>query len=331
MNKYSYVFNAFGKSLKIFGNWAPCLCDIASWYAMPRLEVSKVTDLTIEISGASTEEINKLIPLPADKFKLRSGIMAVNENFDYASYTEGNRHWMDYAGAGRILTDFENGSATSLICNEAMLPTYQKYLFADHPLDRLLASKDIFSMHASCASLNGKGIAFTGNSGAGKSTATFALMQKGIPILTDEKLFILKKDGGYSVSAMSDIIKVRQDVISKFFPQPGAGKKFDVIGEEHYFKLGTSELYRWQDRVNLKALCMLEQTGNSRTEITTINPTKLAGGLFPVTITSISPQFRAEKFGFIMEMLENIECRLIKFGTDMDNFSRAVENLAVSI
>jgi hypothetical protein len=32
-----------------------------------------------------------------------------------------------------------------------------------------------------------------------------------------------------------------------------------------------------------------------------------------------------------MEVLENIECRLVKFGTDMDDFARAVEKLAESL
>ena len=317
--------------MKISGDWSPCLRDIASWYAMPRLETSMEPDLTMEISGASIEEINRLIPLPAEEFRLRSGMLAVNENIDYVSYSDNKRHWVDYAGAGRIMADFENGSAASLVCSGAMLPTYQKYIFADRPLDRLLASRGIFSMHASCVSVNGKGIAFTGRSGAGKSTAVFALMQKGMPILTDEKLFIFKKEEGYSGGAVSDIIKVRHDAISKLFPKPASCGKFDVIGEEHYFKLGTSESYNWQDSVTLKALCMLEQTGKPGTEITSVNPTKLAGGLFPVTITGVSPRYRAEKFGFIMELLEKIECRLIKFGTDMDDFASAVENLAASL
>jgi hypothetical protein len=152
-----------------------------------------------------------------------------------------------------------------------------------------------------------------------------------MPILTDEKLFIFKKEEGYSGGAVSDIIKVRHDAISMLFPKPASCSKFDVIGEEHYFKLGASDSYRWQDMVTLKALCMLEQTGAPKTEITAISPTKLAGGLFPVTITGASPRYRAEKFGFIMEVLENIECRLVKFGTDMDDFARAVEKLAESL
>ncbi|MFZ3103531.1 MAG: hypothetical protein WA096_02325, partial [Smithella sp.] len=208
--------------------------------------------------------------------------------------------------------------------------TYQKYLFADYALDKLFTSKGIFSMHASCASVGGKGIAFTGNSGAGKSTATFALMHKGMPILTDEKLFIFK-NAGYTAGSVSDIIKVRYDVLSKFFATKEQCHEYDVIAGEHYLKLGCSKKSSWQNRVPLNALCLLEQTGQSKTQITAVNPTKLVGGLFPVTITSAHSQYKAAKFEFIMEMIENIECRLVKFGTDMDDFVAKIQELAEGI
>ena len=330
MKTYSYILNAFNKPLRIFGDWAPCLKDLPSWYAMPRFNGSNAPELTLEITGADIEEIERIIPLPGIEYKIKSGIMMVNQNFDFATYAEGSRQWIDYAGAGRCMIDFCKGSAISMIRGNAMFPTYQKYLFAEHPLDKLLTSKSIFSMHASCASVNGKGIAFTGNSGAGKSTAAFALMHKGMPILTDEKLFIFK-DEGYSAGSISDIIKVRQDVISKFFASQDACHEYDVIAGEHYLKLGGSKTTIWQSRAPLTALCMLEQTGKPKTEVKSINPTKLAGGLFPVTITSASPQFRAAKFGFMMEMLENVECRLVKFGTDMDDFAAKIEQLAEAL
>lgn len=327
MKNYSYLFDAFGKPLRIFGDWAPCLKDMGSWYTMPRLEGSRAPELALEIAAADRAEMERRMPLPAPEYKIRSGVMVTNQNYDFATYVDGKRQWVDYAGAGRTMLDFDTGCAVSLICSDAMLPTYQKYLFADHPLNKLLTSRGIFSLHASCASVRGKGIAFTGDSGAGKSTAAFALMQKGMPIITDEKLFIFK-DAGYSAGSISDIIKVRHDAISKFFAAPDSCHEYDVIDEEHYLKVGRSKISAWQNRVPLSALCLLEQTGKPETEVTAVKPTRLVGGLFPVTITGVNPQYRAVKFEFIMEMVENIECRLVKFGTDMDDFTAKIEELA---
>jgi hypothetical protein len=33
----------------------------------------------------------------------------------------------------------------------------------------------------------------------------------------------------------------------------------------------------------------------------------------------------------MMEMLENVECRLVKFGTDMDDFAAKIEQLAEAL
>jgi hypothetical protein len=327
MNNYSYLFDVFGKTLRVHGDWPVCLKDLSSWYEMPQIKKSGTPDFALEIRGVHPHDIDKQMPLPADQHKKRSGIILVNEKLDYSTYTDGHKHWTDYAGAGRIRLDFSRGSALSLVCENSVFPTYQKYLFADHPLDKLFSSRDIFSMHASCASINGKGIAFTGNSGAGKSTAAFALLQKGLPIITDEKLLVLK-DAGYFACSISDIIKVRDDAMSKFFSSPDCGREYDVINGEHYIKLGGSNSTAYQNRVPLKVLCLLEQTGQDKTEIHPVSPTKLVGGLFPVTITAVNVPFRTAKFHFIMDMLEKIECRLIRFGTDMDDFAAKVEKLA---
>lgn len=63
MNKYSYTFDAFGKSISISGNWSDCLKDISVWYALPQIKISPAPELSIEISGADEKEIDRLLPL----------------------------------------------------------------------------------------------------------------------------------------------------------------------------------------------------------------------------------------------------------------------------
>jgi hypothetical protein len=327
MGNYLYTFDAFGKTLNISGNWDSCLKDISSWYAMPQMDEVNAPDLSLEITGAGIREMDNFIPLPGNDFKIKSGILTASHDFDYAIYAKDNKHWVDYSGVGRVLIDFDKSVAFSVLCSNAMFPTHQKVLFADYSLDKLLTSKGIYSLHASCASVNGKGIAFTGTSGAGKSTAAFVLMQKGMPILTDERLFVYKSVG-YCAGTVSDVIKVRQDAMSKFFAVPDLFHKYDEIAGEHYLKLGSSKKSLWTNSVPLKVLCLLEQTGESKTEVRSVSPTKLVGGLFPVTITSANPQYREAKFRFILDMLENIECRLVKFGTDIDDFVNKIYKLS---
>ncbi len=331
MQKHSYIFDAFGSAFGVSGDWTDCLKDICTWYKIPLLANSREPDLTIEISGVDMEEMDAILPLPADNYKLRKGVMLANEKFDYTSYADNERQWIDYARVGRIMIDYANSSAMALMCGSAMLPTYQKILFPDYALDKLLSSRGIFSMHASCAVVKGKGIAFTGNSGAGKSTAAFILMQKGMQILTDEKLYVFKTDDGYQAGAVSDIIKVNDDSVKRFFANHDSYQEYDVISGEHYLKISSTKATPCQKETPLKALCLLEQTGVPQTQITSVNPTNLVGGLFPVTITGTSRRYKAAKFDFIMEMLNTIECRLVKFGTDMDDFAEKIEGLAATL
>ena len=327
MKKYFHTFDAFGRSFGITGNWPDCLNDIIAWYALPQIKISGEPDLSLQISGAKIEEIDHRLPLPSENYMLRKGVMLANENFDYTSYADNERQWIDYGRVGRIMIDYAKGSAIALMCGSAMYPTYQKILFPDYALDKLLTSRGIFSLHASCAAVCGKGIAFTGDSGAGKSTAAFILMQKGMPILTDEKLYVFKTDGEYQAGAVSDIIKVNDDSVKRFFANPDAYQEYDVISGEHYLKISGAQSSAWQKQTPLKALCLLEQTGVPQTQITSVSPTKLAGGLFPVTITGTTRRYKAVKFDFIMEMINNIECRLVKFGTDMDDFVEKIKDL----
>lgn len=331
MQKYSHTFDALGKSFGVSGNWPDCLKDLGAWYALPQIKLSGKPELSLQISGAKIEEIDRWLPLPSENHKLKKGVMLANENFDYTSYTENEKQWIDYARVGRIMIDYANGSAIALMCGSVMLPTYQKILFPDYALDKLLTSRGIFSLHASCAAVCGKGIAFTGDSGAGKSTAAFILMQKGMPILTDEKLYVFKMASSYQAGAVSDIIKVNDDSIAKFFANQNSYQEYDVIAGEHYLKISGAKSSAWQKQVPLKALCLLEQTGVPQTQITSINSTKLIGGLFPVTITGTTRRYKAAKFDFIMEMLNSIECRLVKFGTDMDDFVEKIKVLAESL
>lgn len=330
MSDYSYTLNAFGLTLKISGDCDSCLKDICSWYAMPPVEESREADMSLHICGADINQMESRLPLPRDEYKIRSGVITGHQNFDFAYYKDGNRYWADYAGAGRLMIDFSRCCAEVLIYSKTMLPTYQIILFADHALGKLFASKGIFSMHASCAAIGGKGIAFTGTSGAGKSTAAFALARAGMPVLTDERLFVTK-DAGYQARSISDIIKVREDVMSRFFAGADSCRTYDVIGDEHYLKLGSSKTIAWRDSAPLKALCLLEQTGQPETKIMPVSPLKLTGGLFPVTMTSSYSRFRAAKFEFVMEMMDNVECRLVKFGTDMNDFAAKIRQLAESL
>ena len=60
----------------------------------------------------------------------------------------------------------------------------------------LLRQRGLLAIHASCVAIDGKAVAFIGNSGWGKSTLANAFYNQGYPLLTDDVMAIQVNEGG---------------------------------------------------------------------------------------------------------------------------------------
>ncbi len=72
---------------------------------------------------------------------------------------------------------------------------------------------------------------------------------------------------------------------------------------------------------------IFEKTNLARSRAEKINPAGVAGDLFPVTMGNYLPEETSEKFNFLMDLLDSINCYRVYFGTDMENFARCIENI----
>lgn len=329
MEKYYWTFDVFGQRVEFFGDSEMCLKNLNFYLTLPQIDKLDKLDLSVEVREVTSCDVDRRIPLPREIFKIGSYTIRANIEIQNRTYAREAIYWADYAGVGRIKLDFLQGKAQVLIiADNTVLPTYQKFLFIDFVLDRLLGARGIFSIHGSCASINGKGIAFTGSSGTGKSTAAYALLIRGYPVITDEKLFLFKRLG-YVGGAITDIVKVRAEAVNRFFPELSINSPYDVIEKETYYQIGRTG-YCWQAETPVDYLCMLEQTGQASTSIEGVSLAKMVGQLFPVTMSACIPFNRPNKFNFLMDFLNETPCYCIKFGTDMDDFVHSVENLTLS-
>ena len=329
MKDYSISFRAFGHTLEFAGDSEVCLGNISSYLTLPECERSDKPDFFSEIREVPAWDIDGRIPLPDESLKVRSCSIIADRTIEYRAYAKEEIYWTDYHEVARVRLDYMRGAAQTLIvAGNPVLPTYQRIFFIDHALDRLFAAKGSYSIHASCANINGRGFAFTGSSGSGKSTAAYALLRREHAVITDEKLFLFR-NAGYCGGSLTDIVKVRAEAVSGFFPELLKVAPYDSIGEENYYQLRSTG-YRWMAETAIDGLCVLEQTGQPQTFIERINPAHVIGHLFPVTMTACSPYNRAAKFNFLMEFLDKTPCYRVRFGTDMDGFVNAVETLASS-
>src|SRR5262245_22761595 len=85
--------------------------------------------------------------------------------------------------------------------------------FLSHPLltltlVELLKRRGMYSAHAACLAVGGRGLLLAGVSGAGKTTLALALARAGLQFLGDDTVFVAPSPSGVGVLAFPDEVDV---------------------------------------------------------------------------------------------------------------------------
>ena len=83
-----------------------------------------------------------------------------------------------------------------------------------------LHQRGIFALHAAAALIDGKAVAITGRSGAGKSTIALAFAEAGFPVLSDDVLAIRTTKDGLNASRAVRRIRLCPDALHRFDHAP---------------------------------------------------------------------------------------------------------------
>lgn len=238
---------------------------------------------------------------------------------------------LELPGLGCGVFNFVSGTYRAFLDGRANpLPGqafHRGYLFGNLFMCSLFSAASIHSVHAACAEVDGSGIIFTGDSGSGKSSAAFALMERGVPVLSDERVLLGLRSGTYRAASLCDVVKASRQAVERFFP---------IFREKPvYWKSGEDRYYRMRDcgfahcaETAVSALCILNQTGQRESSRERIPAAMAVQHLFPVTINCDIPGLAKEKFLFLAGFLKSVPCFRINFGTDMDDFTRVVREIA---
>lgn len=270
------------------------------------------------------------IPLPGEKYLVEEGTLLLNWPVPYKIFAAGHKRWSDYEGYGRVCIDYASGESMACrVRDSGIHPLYDNIVLVSNVLTSLLLKAGFYSVHASCVSIDGTGVLFTGNSGRGKSTAAYAMLCKGCPIISDDRALIYKVRDSYQGAAITDVFKLRQQAVEDFFPELARERPLYVLDGEYYYKVGQAESrLRFQMSTPVSMVMILEQTGKPESNIRKINPARVVGELFPVTLSTADPYNTGRKFNYLMDFLDAVECYQVSFGTSMENFADAVMALA---
>jgi hypothetical protein len=312
-------------SIRVASNSMDWLEGLNSFLCLERIPLPSHDAIELTVLSAPESQLDDLIPLPEGRFLKSEGPSFLGSDSRFRIYAIDGILWSDWSGYGRIRTDRSAGKAMAAVNSETPWDPFLGFIiFGYNALMALLFRFGLCSVHASCVSIARKGILFTGDSGSGKSSAAFALMRRGHPMVSDDRALVF---GGPSYAALniSDVFKIREEALHRLFPSLRATKPYHRAFDENYYKISALQGLRHMARTPLHAVVILEKTGERESEIKRVPPARVVRDLFPVTLNPHDPEQAAAKFTFLTEMLKHLPCYCAGFGTDMDIFAERIE------
>ncbi|ACV62451.1 HPr kinase [Desulfofarcimen acetoxidans DSM 771] len=327
MTDYLYkYYDVYGTSVEFCFNSPLWMESMSYCLSIPSIERRDEAKIKLSLLEIGQDEVNEHILLPGDEKLRGESILQLNRDIPYARYTSGQQRWINFTGYGRSWIDFSKGIAKAVrFRNCGISPYYSDIIFGYLGLINLMTIEGFYWIHASCVEVNRKGIVFTGNSRKGKSTAAYAMLRRGHPILSDDRLMLAKRSAFYGIS-VTDIIKFRCGAIHNLFPELQQKQPYQYIDGEYHYKAAATEGLKFIPSTKIYTLMTLEQTGQFKSRVEKIPPAKVVEELFPVTMDIYGIDIN-KKFHFIMDFLLNIDCYHVYFGTDMEYFGCLMEEL----
>jgi hypothetical protein len=318
-------FNLYGTGVSLTFNSERWLRSLLSYMAIPQGEAAGKAAVRLSLMELEAGEVDYEIPLPHSLAPFFEGESLLGRPVPCRLFSTGSECWRDFAGFGRVWYDTGTGEGLAAFIPESDVdPLYADIMFGHNVLVELLGKEGFFVVHASCVQVAGKGILFTGSSGSGKSTAAFALMRRGHRLLADDRILLFKRREFYATS-LCDTVKVRQHALTNFFPDLHSPVPFHEMDGECFFKAEAVSGRAHLDVSPLRHVMVFEKSGKPGTTLEKIKPSGVVSHLFPVTMNPGAPSQMVRKFGILMDMLGEVTCYRVHFGTDMERFCAAVE------
>jgi len=122
---------------------------------------------------------------------------------------------------------------------------YLRYHFLDAMVYTLLDTQHLVALHAACVEMNGHGVLLVGDSGAGKSSLSYACTHRGWTYISDDSVSLILRRTGRTVVGNPQTIRFRPSAWSLFpelkgRPELRNGKPTVEIGTEHLRHIQTA-------------------------------------------------------------------------------------------
>ena len=319
-------YSVLGAAFSLCSNCPDWMVSMDNFLSITENTRPVESGLKLHLIEAGADCVDDFICLPHQNC-CDENVLLLNMPVPFTVYVEGPRRWNDYVGFGRSVIDYGSGWAKAVRCRGSGFEAgFSDIVLGYNLLVHLMIRTGFYVIHASCVELGGKGIVITGNSGKGKSTAAYSMARRGHPILADDRLLLVKQ-GGYRGIGVTDVVKIRPEAVNLFFPELHSQIPLYELCGEKYFKASSVDCLNYSGMTKVEFVFILERTGEPKSRLERIHPSRVVGDLFPVTINPYEHFNMAERFNFLMDFLHEVKCYRVYFGTDMDYFAGTIEEL----
>jgi hypothetical protein len=167
-----------------------------SWGRFPQLQTGGKIHLRVGVAETGRQELPRPPVLRAQRGIIT--IIADPENFGICDVTAG----------------FSFGWITPAVAADS---AFFRYHFLDLMTGMLLAPMHFAIVHSGCVVRDGHGVLLCGDSGEGKSTLSFACAQLGWTFVSDDAVYVPRRNAGREVIGNPLYLKLRPDAPT-FFP-----------------------------------------------------------------------------------------------------------------
>jgi hypothetical protein len=113
--------------------------------------------------------------------------------------------------------DLRGGFGFACLTKAAIVhENYLRYYFLDAMVYTLLDTRHLVAIHAACLEMNGHGVLLVGDSGAGKSSLSYACTRRGWTYISDDSVSLVLHKAGRSVSGNPKTIRFRPSAWTLF-------------------------------------------------------------------------------------------------------------------
>ncbi len=321
-----YLWNDI--SIKVHGNNSTFIHKVAKYINAPFVSnVNSAADIDVLVS----EDTSDFPEISVSARLVRTIEYAEDFNTTLNIYNNGQCLWYIYKGIAEIFLD---GSKNKMVILLRGLPLEFEYynilIFLFHPLGYLLEKFGFYRIHSSCCTIGEKSFLATGTSGSGKSTSAFTSFYFGGWIISDDLTYIKKEKGKYLAYSLSALVKLRNDSITRFFPELESLEPVFKYNDETYFYI--PDINRQHIPKNeIFGVGILNKTGGFKSSYCTAKPIDIIPKMFPGTLNVNITEHAVSKFSFLTDMLNDLPCFKIDFGTNMESYYNQVKEILGAI